>query len=89
MKTFCDNIYYNKRILKCVFFIGKINVMYLLNYRDKYVVENIKKNIDKDDPFEKLSNNPEKKIKDLYYYLTSQESDDFDLMKKEIIDKLS
>ena len=30
----------------------------------------------------------QKKIKDLYYYLTSQESDDFDLMKKEIIDKL-
>ena len=29
-----------------------------------------------------------KKIKDLYYYLTSQEIDDFDLMKKEIIDKL-
>ena len=58
MKTFCDDIYYNKRILKCISLLENKCYVFIGNYRDKYVVENIKKNIDKDDPFEKLSNNP-------------------------------
>jgi len=88
MKTFCDDIYYKKRILKCISLLENKCYVFIGN-KYQHVFSEIKKNIDNDtdDPF-KLPNNPEKKIKDLYYYLTSQESDDFDLMKKEIIDKI-
>tara|TARA_Y100000389_G_C17469554_1_gene529061 strand:- start:1778 stop:8518 length:6741 start_codon:yes stop_codon:yes gene_type:complete len=90
MKTFCDDIYYDKRIFKCIPLLEKKCYVFIGNYQERFLIESIKKNIKNEDPFEGVDkmNKSEEKIKRLHNYLTNKIIDDMNNIKKEIINIL-
>ena len=90
--TFCDNIYINKRIIKFIPLIEKICYVFIGNYKDRFILEYIKRDYTKKDPFENVYKvkNSDVKIINLYNYLTNEkyEGDDLTKIKKEILDIL-
>ena len=90
MTTFCSGIYSNKRIIKCVSLLDKKCYVFIGTYQDRFVIETIKTDINSNNPFLKIENmkNGEDKLKRLYTYLTDEETEDLDEIKREVIDIL-
>ena len=90
MNNFCSEIYSNKKIIKCVPLLDKKCYVFIGNHQNKYIVENIKKDIQNDNPFSSIEkiNGWQSKVKNIHIYLTNKEIDDIDEMKQDIIDLL-
>ena len=73
MNNFCSEIYSNKKIIKCVPLLDKKCYVFIGNHQNKYIVENIKKDIQNDNPFSSIEkiNGWQSKVKNIHIYLTN------------------